>query len=74
VAHDFDSLDDGALHDYLTTVARERGDRLMVEEREDDWVAEFRPPSGLGVIDGANGPDRRTAMRRLVDRLARDSD
>jgi hypothetical protein len=46
---------------------------LVVEEREDDWVAEFRPPSGLGVIDSANGPDRTTAMRRLVDLLARDS-
>jgi hypothetical protein len=72
VSANFDSLDDGALHDFLTTVARERGDRLVVEEREDDWVAEFRPPSGLGVIDGVTGPDRRTAMRRLVDLLAHD--
>jgi hypothetical protein len=72
VARDFDSLDDGALHDYLTTVARVRGDRLVVEEREDDWVAELRPASGPGVIDGVTGPDRRTAMRRLVDLLAHD--
>jgi len=70
VASDFDSLDDGALEDYLTTVARERGEHLVVEERGDGWVAELL--DGEVIRKRVTEADRRTALRRLVDLLARD--
>ncbi len=43
------------------------------EERDGEWFAEARTPSGLGgeaVILGVNGPDRRTAMLRLAHLFA----
>jgi hypothetical protein len=47
VAHDWDALDDGALENYLTGSARERNERFVVEERDGEWVAEFRSPNEL---------------------------
>jgi hypothetical protein len=65
-----DNLDDGALHDYLTGAARERGARFVVEERDQDWVAAFLRDQI--VTEQVDGPDRRTAMLNLVELLARD--
>jgi hypothetical protein len=55
---DFDELTEGALLDYLTEAARGRGEHLVIEERDGQWFAETRTPSGLAgetvpVGDGA---------------------
>jgi hypothetical protein len=73
VADSFDALTDDALLGYLTGAAVEREERLVIEERDDEWFAETRSASGFGgeaVILGVNGPDRRTAMLRLAHLLA----
>jgi hypothetical protein len=73
VADSFDALTDEALRGYLTGAAVEREERLVIEERDGEWFAEMRSPSGFGgeaVILGVNGPDRRTAMLRLAHLLA----
>jgi hypothetical protein len=64
VSDDFDRLSDDALLSYLTGAAVESDMRLVIEERNGEWFAESRSPSGLGgemVVLGANGPDRRRA-------------
>jgi hypothetical protein len=80
----FDALTDEALLGYLTGAAVEREERLVIEERDGEWVAETRTKSGLGgevvlVDDDALtlpeeavilGADRRTAMLRLAHLLA----
>jgi hypothetical protein len=69
VSDDLDRLSDDALSSYLTGAAAESKMRVVIEERNGEWFAESRAPSGLGgemVVLGANGPDRRTAMLRLA--------
>jgi hypothetical protein len=72
---------DKALRDYLAEIALVRRERLVVEQREDEWVAELRAASRLAgeivagasilpdevIVLAAKGSDRRTAMVRLVD-------
>jgi hypothetical protein len=73
VSDDFDRLSDDALLSYLTGAAVESDMRLVIEERNGEWFAESRSPSGLGgemVVLGANGPDRRRAMLRLAQLFA----
>lgn len=74
MSDDLDRLDDDAVFEYLTGRARESDMRLVVEQRDSEWLAESRSPSGLGgemVVLTANGPDRRTAMLRLSDQFAK---
>ena len=64
---------DDALLSYLTEAAGESDMRLVIEERDGEWFAESRHPSGLGgemVVYRANGPDRRRAMLSLAQRFA----
>jgi hypothetical protein len=73
MSDEFDRLSDDALFDYLEARAREDAMRLVVEQRDSEWFAESRSPSGLGgemVVLTANGPDRRTAMLRLARQFA----
>lgn len=73
MTEDFDRLSDDALFSYLTGAAGESDTRLVIEERDGEWFAELRHPSGLGgemVVLGANGPDRRRAMLRLAHLFA----
>jgi hypothetical protein len=75
VSDDFDQLSDDALVNYLTGAAGKSDMRLVIEERNGEWFAESRSPSGLGgemVVLGANGPDRRRAMLRLAQLFADD--
>ena len=46
---------------------------VVIEERDGEWIAESRSPSGLGgemVVLEAKGPDRREAMLRLAQLFA----
>jgi hypothetical protein len=73
VSDDVDRLSDDALLSHLTGAAIESDMRMVIEERNGEWLAESRAPSGLGgemVVLGANGPDRRTAMLRLAQLFA----
>ncbi len=73
MSDEYDRLSDEALLGYLTGAAAEREERLVIEQRDGEWFAESRTPSGLGgeiVVLGANGPDRRTAMLRLAHLFA----
>jgi hypothetical protein len=59
---------------FLTDAAAKSDMRLVIEERNGEWFAESRAPSGLGgemVVLGANGPDRRTALLRLAQTVRR---
>jgi hypothetical protein len=47
MAHHFDALNDEALHGYLTRAAVERGERFVVEQRGDEWIAEFQVSNPL---------------------------
>jgi hypothetical protein len=73
MADPFDQLSDQALLEYLRGEANERGQRLVVEQRDGRWFAEIRAASGLSddevVVLGASGPDRRTAMVSLAHEL-----
>lgn len=89
VAHWLDHLDDGALHNYLTGAASERGERFVLEQQGDRCVAEFRAPTELTgeIIPTEHGAlvvpeggslkveagDCRTAMLALADLVARDT-
>jgi hypothetical protein len=76
VSDNVDRLSDDALLEYLVDRARKDGMRVVIEERGGEWVAESRARSGLGgymVVGRASGPDRRTAMLRLVDQFAPDA-
>jgi hypothetical protein len=73
VSEDFDRLGDDALLNYVTGAAAESRMRVVIEERDGDWFAESRSPSGLGgemVVLRAIGPDRRTAILRLAQLFA----
>jgi hypothetical protein len=73
VSDDFARFGDDALLSYLTGAAAESDMRVVIEERDGEWFAESRSPSGLGgemVVLGANGPDRRRAMLRLAQLFA----
>ena len=73
MSDDLDRLDDDALLSYLTRAAGESDMRVVIEERNGEWFAESRAPSGLGgemVVLGATGPDRRTAMLALAQLFA----
>jgi hypothetical protein len=75
VGDDFDRLGDDALLRYLTDAAAASDMRLVIEERNGEWFAESRSPSGLGgemVVLRANAPTRRGAMFRLAQLFAND--
>jgi hypothetical protein len=60
---------------HLEREADKRGERLTVEERDGEWFAETRSPSGFGGMSvdlGINGPDRGTVMLRLARLIAGD--
>ena len=65
-----DALDDEALIEFLSTQAGRRRERLHIENRGGDWVAESYQTDGLSsgrsVMLGAVGPDRRSAMLGLA--------
>jgi hypothetical protein len=46
VSDDFDRLSDDALLSYLTGAAGDSEMRLVIEERNGEWFAELRYPSG----------------------------
>ncbi len=72
---DFDRLGDDALLSYLTDAAAKSATRLVIEERNGEWFAQSRAPSGLGgemVVLGANAPTRRGAMFRPAQLVADD--
>jgi hypothetical protein len=73
VSDDFDRLSDDAVLSYLTGAAVESDMRLVIEERNGEWFAESRSPSGLGgemVVLGANGtrPSQGDAAARATVR------
>jgi hypothetical protein len=65
-----DALDDESLIQLLSTQAGRRRERLHIEKRGSDWVAESYQPDGLSsgrsVMLGATGTDRRSAMLGLA--------
>ena len=68
-----EALDDEALARFLTEEASRRRERLSVGERAGGWVAETYQTDGLSsgrsVMFGAAGPDRRSAMLGLAEKL-----
>jgi hypothetical protein len=68
-----DSLDDESLASYLADEASRRRERLLIEQQGGGWVAETYQTDGLSsgrsVMLGAAGPDRRTAMLGLAEKL-----
>jgi hypothetical protein len=71
-----DALDDEALERYLTDETERRRERLVVAARAGAWIAETYQSDGLSagrsVMLGATGPNRRTAMLGLAEKLQAD--
>jgi hypothetical protein len=69
----FDTLDDDSLASYLADEAARRRERLSIGKRGAGWIAETYQTDGLSsgrsVMFGATGPDRRTAMLGLAEKL-----
>jgi hypothetical protein len=69
----YDALDDEALSRHLSEQADRRRERLTVEQRAGQWIAESYQTDGLSsgrsVMLGAAGPDRRTAMVGLAQKF-----
>jgi hypothetical protein len=69
----FEALDDESLASYLADEAARRREHLAIAERGGAWVAETYQTDGLSsgrsVMLGAAGPDRRTAMLGLAQKL-----
>ena len=68
-----EALDDASLANYLADEALRRREKLSIAERSGRWFAETyqtdRLSSGRSVMLGAAGPDRRTAMLELAEKL-----
>ena len=68
-----EALDDASLASYLADEALRRREKLSIAERGGRWFAETyqtdRLSSGRSVMLGAAGPDRRTAMLELAEKL-----
>jgi hypothetical protein len=47
VTDQWDALDDRALENYLRGAGHECDERFYLEERDGEWVAEFRSPNNL---------------------------
>jgi hypothetical protein len=73
----FEALDDESLANYLADAAARRREKLSIAERGRGWVAETYQTDGLSsgrsVMLGAAGPDRRTAMLGLAQKLVANS-
>jgi hypothetical protein len=69
----YDALDDEALLRHLSEEADRRRERLTIEQRAGQWIAESYQTDGLSsgrsVMLGAGGPDRRTAMLGLAQKF-----
>jgi hypothetical protein len=69
----YDALDDEALLRHLSERADRRRERLLIEQRSGQWIAETCQTDGLSsgrsVMLGAAGPDRRTAMIGLAQKF-----
>jgi hypothetical protein len=69
----YGALDDEGLWRPLGEEADRRRERLSIEQRAGQWIAETYLRDGLSsgrtVMLGAAGPDRRTAMRGLAEKF-----
>ena len=69
----FEALDDESLARHLAEEAARRRERLSIGEQAGGWIAETYQTDGLSsgrsVMFGATGPDRRTAMLGLAQKL-----
>jgi hypothetical protein len=69
----FDALDDDALLQHLIAETERRRERLHIEPRGGQWIAETYQTDGLSsgrsVMFGAGGSNRREAMLGLARKL-----
>jgi hypothetical protein len=69
----YDALDDESLLRYVADEAGRRRERLSIEERGAKWVAELSQgdgfSSGRTLSLAAAGPDRRTALLALAEKM-----